>query len=288
MLPRNNEKPWRIYTLKDPLTLEVRYVGITTAALPLRLRGHVTAARIERPTHRTNWVNSLTSEGLAPIIEEVDSGVGEWEKTEQSWIARFKANGARLTNSTDGGNGSLGHPCSEEYRERLRREMAGAPRRGNPANWKHTAENRAAISAGLMGRKHSEETKRKISEAQKGRAFSETTLAKMRAVVKTPEHRRRLSLANTGENGSMAKLTAETVMEIRRRWAAGEPQNKLGAEFGVRGQTINGIGHGKSWKHLPVIPRPSQSAQTSRWRLARQWGTVPLSATTKPKRRNTR
>jgi hypothetical protein len=285
MLSRNNEKPWNVYILRDPRTLEVRYVGITTAELPIRLRRHVNAARIEGPTHRSNWIKGLSAAGLTPVIEAVDSGLGEWEKAEQGWIAHFRAAGARLTNGTDGGNGSLGHPCSDEYRERLRKEMTGAPRRGNPENWKHSAASRSAISAALIGGRRSDETKRKMSEARKGRTFSEATLAKMRAHVKSEEHRRKLadasrghvateatrakmrtrittqemrrkrSLANTGEKHPRAKLTDVLVMLIRARYAAGETRRGLAAEFGVAGRTIASIYRGITWKHLPLIPR---------------------------------
>lgn len=53
-----------------------------------------------------------------------------------------------------------------------------------------------------------------------------------------------------GERGTRAKLTDGSVLEIRRRRAAGETARALGAEFGVRKQTIEKIERRERWKHI--------------------------------------
>jgi hypothetical protein len=55
----------------------------------------------------------------------------------------------------------------------------------------------------------------------------------------------------TGEKHSQAKLTWGSVAEIRRRYAAGEMQRPLGAEFGVSQAVVSSIVRGKTWK-LPA------------------------------------
>lgn len=53
-----------------------------------------------------------------------------------------------------------------------------------------------------------------------------------------------------GERSASAKLTAETVMECRRRYAAGESQRALAREFGVHQSTVSLAITGVNWAHL--------------------------------------
>lgn len=53
-----------------------------------------------------------------------------------------------------------------------------------------------------------------------------------------------------GESSAKAVFTEDQVREIRRRWAAGEKQKHLAAEFGTRPGTINKIVHRQRWKHV--------------------------------------
>lgn len=56
----------------------------------------------------------------------------------------------------------------------------------------------------------------------------------------------------TGEKNSRAKLTANQVLEIRRKYkAGGTSQRKLGVEYGVSHHTIADIISRKNWGHLP-------------------------------------
>lgn len=60
-----------------------------------------------------------------------------------------------------------------------------------------------------------------------------------------------------GQRNSQAKLTAEQVLEIRRRFEA-EPARALAQEFKVAPANIYAIVEGRSWKHL--LPGASRSA----------------------------
>lgn len=50
-----------------------------------------------------------------------------------------------------------------------------------------------------------------------------------------------------GESHGMAKITAENVKEIRLRYAAGEQQKALGAEFGIKQAQVSRIVLNQSW-----------------------------------------
>lgn len=53
-----------------------------------------------------------------------------------------------------------------------------------------------------------------------------------------------------GSTHYAAKLTEDSVREIRRRWAAGETQADLAREFGIKQGTISNVVRGYSWKHV--------------------------------------
>jgi hypothetical protein len=53
-----------------------------------------------------------------------------------------------------------------------------------------------------------------------------------------------------GSASHLAKLTEEQVIQIRRRYQAGERPRFLSAEFGVGTQMIWNIGTGRWWKHV--------------------------------------
>lgn len=53
-----------------------------------------------------------------------------------------------------------------------------------------------------------------------------------------------------GERQGSAKLTAEDVLEIRRRARAGEPQAWLAQEFGISASQCNNVVHGRHWRHV--------------------------------------
>ena len=142
--PRFDVNYCHIYSLSDPITNEVRYIGKTNN-LSKRLIGHLYDSKSFNH-YTARWIRSLKEKGFKPKIESIDYvGVEEWEFWEIHYISLFKSWGFRLTNGTDGGDGrSPGFIVSEETRKKL----------------SHTAWNKG-ISC-------SEETKLKLSIALKG------------------------------------------------------------------------------------------------------------------------
>jgi hypothetical protein len=54
-----------------------------------------------------------------------------------------------------------------------------------------------------------------------------------------------------GERHWLAKLTAERVVAIRRRLAAGESPRIIARSEGVDRGTIRALAAGKTWRHVP-------------------------------------
>lgn len=121
-----------IYTLADPRTGEIRYVGKTDRDPAVRVAQHVNDAKNKR-THRGNWVRSLLNAGVRPVFEAVEEvPKKEWEFWEQHWIQQFKGWGFDLVNTHKGGTGgTIAH--SEETKRRI-----GDANRGKsmPMKWK--------------------------------------------------------------------------------------------------------------------------------------------------------
>lgn len=168
-----------IYTLSDPKTNIIRYVGKTSNPTE-RIRKHIEFRDSgKRKTHLYSWMKSIVLDPIFEIIDEVDES--EWKFWEIYWISQFKTWGFKLTNLTDGGDGG----CSIETKEKLRIINTGE---GNPM-WgkKHKQETIDMIVINRSWYKHSKETIDKISKSKIGHTVSEETREKLR-------------ISNTGEN----------------------------------------------------------------------------------------
>ena len=113
-----------IYTLSDPTTNMVRYVGKTNN-IKKRLILHMST--IEKyKSHKNSWLKFLKAKSLKPIIEIIDVVNEEnWGFWEQYWISQFKTWGFNLVNSTDGGENPpswKGCTHSDEYKK-IRKEI---------------------------------------------------------------------------------------------------------------------------------------------------------------------
>lgn len=62
-----------------------------------------------------------------------------------------------------------------------------------------------------------------------------------------------------GDRNGRSKLNAAGALAIRTRWAAGELQRDLAAEFGLSQPTVSQICTGKSWRHT----RPRRSGASA-------------------------
>lgn len=109
---------YKIYSLNDPLSNEIRYIGKTISPLFKRLSSHYNDKNI---SYKTNWINSLKEKGLKPKINLIEVCYeNNWEEREKFWISHYRKI-TRLTNYLDGGQGQQkGYKHTEEAKEKIR------------------------------------------------------------------------------------------------------------------------------------------------------------------------
>lgn len=104
----------KIYSLSNPITNEIFYIGRTKARLSARLSSHYYCSR-HNSTPRDIYIASLIKHGLKPIIkviEDVEEVI--WREKEKYWIAYYRNINPNLTNLAEGGEGPLGVIRQEE------------------------------------------------------------------------------------------------------------------------------------------------------------------------------
>jgi len=104
--------PFTIYTLKDPRTGAIRYVGATKLPLFLRLEHHMNDIYSDgKVSPRVQWLRDLAGNGLKAEIEAVATvntvDPREAGDQEQLWIEHFREQGCDLLNVRRGGRWTL-------------------------------------------------------------------------------------------------------------------------------------------------------------------------------------
>jgi GIY-YIG catalytic domain-containing protein len=166
---------WVVYVLKCPRTNAIRYVGWTSRPPEKRLAAHIKESIASPDNHRRKWILSLLSIGMKPLIEVIEAGCGSgWGQAERRWIAFYRAEGTKLVNGTDGGDGSPGGWGTFEQRSESGKKMMA----------KRTPEQRNALNAGLTAEQRS-------------------ALAKSHWVARSPEQR------SAAAQKRLAKMTPE-------------------------------------------------------------------------------
>lgn len=125
------ENRYLIYALVDPCTYEIRYVGKSTSGM-YRPRSHKQPSSLRKKDHKNHWIKKLQSEGKLyeiAVLEYV-SDPSKLSAAEIKWISFIRCLGChRLTNLTDGGEGSLGRNKTPEEIERIKLSNAEAKRK---------------------------------------------------------------------------------------------------------------------------------------------------------------
>lgn len=99
-----------IYALRDPITFEFRYIGQTND-LVRRYNRHLSPSQLlkEAKYYKTRWLLQLKELGLKPIMQVLaECPQDEVNDAEIMYIRWFKKSGHRLTNMTEGGEGTRG------------------------------------------------------------------------------------------------------------------------------------------------------------------------------------
>lgn len=93
----------KIYSLVDPRTNRVRYVGQTKQSLKARLNGHITDGRTFKYNFpKCEWLAELENEGLLPLIVEIECVKNkDADEREKYWINKYRKT-EDLLNLTNG------------------------------------------------------------------------------------------------------------------------------------------------------------------------------------------
>lgn len=115
-----------IYSLCDPITNKIRYIG-QTKNIKNRFYKHIYDAKLNGfKNKRCAWIKSLLNKNLKPILSIVDEvSIDNWMYWEKYWINEYKALGFDLVNSTDGGEGSYNRIVSKETKEKMSKIKKG-------------------------------------------------------------------------------------------------------------------------------------------------------------------
>ncbi len=229
-----------IYALVDSSDpTNIRYVGKTARRIRDRLWDHKKyAKRFPNKTYRSTWINSVWrrgSEVIAVELEECDESV--INEREMYWIAYYKAHGYRLTNHTDGGDGSTN--MDESTRQKLRDYHTGRP---FPESAKRKLSDMfKGRPSPMTGRKHTEDARSKM----KGRFLG---------VKRPPDVVTRMA---RGQAMKIGKLSEDDVREIYQKCvAAAKSQREIAEAHGVSLSCVERIYSGTTWKFLNLTGAP--------------------------------
>lgn len=260
-----------IYTLCDPDSGEVRYVGLTRdthrrlIAYRARTGGHT--------KHLRNWLAKIDHNPVLVVLELVD--LADADVRERYWITQLRSYAARLLNYTDGGEG--GNSPSVEVRDRIRqaqqkflacgthnflkpdvRARVSASNRerlqGKPIPWfagqtpwnkgqrggTLTEEHKRKCSLALQGKTHTAATRLGISHRVKTQWADPAWAAMMRNALKGKDHSVGVAASAAARRG--IPLTPEHRAKVSAGQAASwTPARRLAASQARKGKVAHPI-----------------------------------------------
>lgn len=181
------------YIHKTADTNEVFYVG----------KGKDNRAYITK--RNAFWKNVANKHGFTvEILSEFENESDAFQE-EKTLIAKFRADGARLVNLTDGGEGHSGYVQTEETKEKRAKKLRGK---------KRSAETVDKVRKANLGKKRSDSYKAMLSEKYKGIAPMHATIKAIEANTGKPckdSTKQKISAANTGKKRTEAMVEAMSV-----------------------------------------------------------------------------
>lgn len=210
---------YKIYALVERVTMEIRYVGMTTVYLEERLRKH----KLDKiKSYKTNWINKIGSDNIDILLIDDDiQNIEDLKNKEIFYISKYRNMGYRLTNTTNGGDGWTGLTFSEQHRNNISLNHADVSGDKNP----------------MFGKTHSSVSRDKIS-------------VKLSGVPRSKEVVENLSAISTGSLNNNSKLKEDDIINIRKYYKIGYKKSELAIMFGVKQPAIHKIVEGITWKHL--------------------------------------
>jgi len=157
-----------------------------------KYRGH--GFRFKKNAYYNNVITKYGKETILIYIYECNSE--QQSKDYEIWmIAYGKAQGWKLTNLSNGGEGTFGYKHTKTAKDKIRKAFKGIPNpeqsarlKGKPrldlVGKKHSIEHNKNISRSLLGHVCSKQTKNKIRLANKGQFFSKKHKTKLSTAKK--------------------------------------------------------------------------------------------------------
>lgn len=194
-----------IYTLTDPISKEVKYIG-KTKNIERRFYKHITEKR--NNTYKEQWIGGLKNKGYLPIIEVLDVVDEEdWMFWETWWISLFKSWNFKLTNISTGGEGG---PLSEETKNKIRLSKIGNKGR---LGTKNTEESKLKMSIDRRGKKQSQEH----IEARSKSCIKEIDIEKLKIEYdKNPSYEDLSKIFNLSKSKIYRTLKSNNLLKYRK------------------------------------------------------------------------
>lgn len=164
---------YKIYSLNDPITNEIRYIGYTSRELDIRLNEHIRNSKYTN-TYKNNWIKSLNENPIINLLKDNIKDLDETLEMEKFYIKKYK----NLTNGTKGGEKNK--EFTDDIKNKISNTLKLKYKNGDIKLWnkgrKLTDEeydkcfkNRKnpymfGEKNPFYGKKHSDETKKLISE----------------------------------------------------------------------------------------------------------------------------
>lgn len=153
-----------IYTISDPTTNAIRYVG-QTVNIRNRINKHLSVSK-NKSNHCQCWVNKLIINNITPIFEIIDEcEVEKLDFYEQFYISLIKSWGFDLTNLTSGG--FRNKELSEESKLKISNSLIGKKQSISTIEKRSTASKKTWNSEYLRELKR-EQSKKLVSEGKIG------------------------------------------------------------------------------------------------------------------------
>lgn len=219
----------------------VRYVGATIRPIDVRFAQHVRAYNSDKSVYKQRWIESLSADKVnlvCSVIEDCDKD-SVWDR-EKYWIAKFKADGARLTNIHAGGKGGA---VTEESRKKISAALVGKKR---PPHVVAQMRVRGKMFVGEnnpnYGKSMKPHVKAALVKAMTGKVYDEAAREQMRQTHI--------------ERGINRKVTPETVAKIfEMRHVQKLSQQKIADAVGLSQTQISQMLLGKKWAHLGLVEK---------------------------------
>ena len=235
-------KEFAIYALIDPRSKEWRYIGKTEQNVRTRFNVHWCDAwrknkkgEFVKNLHVYRWIRSL--EGIKPEIEKLEQWQNHDElvKAEMEWIAEAKRAGCRLTNHTDGGEGSVGYKHSKEVCKKISEKKTGGTHIGVPK----TAEDKLKISRTKTGLTREQQdaiaadylVDSSISAGNVGGKYGVSATA-VYTIINA------LGFKTRTQSETMKSIKSDKELEVAEKYLSGKSTKELTCEYGVSAKTI--------------------------------------------------